>query len=777
MASNEYGRAVCSAHLKVSPKGERSKDKGSVVKETLEKPEEPCLPYFLKELKPVHCAPGIPAVFEYLVHGEPAPTVLWFKEDMPLYTNVCYTIIHNPDGSGTFIVNDPQRGDSGLYICKAENLWGTSTCTAELLVLPEDTDVPDVSCKEESTSGVPGDFLETSARGLSVQAFDSEQEITAFAKGALVAEEKLQLPYEHKVDSSELGTGVTLGAQKLQPVIMSTLQGTGELPSIDGAVHTQPGKEPPPTLHLQTVQSQRTLPKEDTLQFEEPEELCPGASSAAQVSSVTVKPLITLTAEPKGKSPQSSTAAPDGSLLSSVTEETLHLGEKMISEVDKEQRALLLSQSIAEGCVESLEALDVAVSEVRSEPQVPSQHTCIEEGKTLMASADTLESTGQNVALRTEEGKSLSFPLALEEKQVLLKEEQSEVMAVPTSQTSKPKKEPKAVKGVKEVQESDLLSKETLFSSIPKEQRLHLKTQVRRALQAAVAREQASLFSEWLRNIDKVEVTAVNFTQEPKRILCTYLITSVKSLTEELTLTIEDIDPQMANLETELKDALCSIVCEERNILMAEDPRFQEEDKIGVQAGRGHLSDAQKVETVIEAEVDSKYLVPKEEVSWLNVESHFKDGDTDEVPQTETLKVAEEGDTQKTSTVRSQEEAEGPLADLCPTILKPLVDTISEKGDTVHLTSSISNAKEVNWYFKGDLVPPGAKFQCLKEENAYTLVIESVKTEDEGEYVCEASNGNGKAMTSAKLTVGERGWTLRSKCIRLGSNVHHFVMM
>lgn len=44
-----------------------------------------------------------------MVLGEPAPTVLWFKENKQLCTNVYYTIIHNPDGSGPFIVNDPQK--------------------------------------------------------------------------------------------------------------------------------------------------------------------------------------------------------------------------------------------------------------------------------------------------------------------------------------------------------------------------------------------------------------------------------------------------------------------------------------------------------------------------------------------------------------------------------------------------------------------------------------------------------------------------------------------
>lgn len=38
----------------------------------------------------------------------------------------------------------------------------------------------------------------------------------------------------------------------------------------------------------------------------------------------------------------------------------------------------------------------------------------------------------------------------------------------------------------------------------------------------------------------------------------------------------------MVNLEIGLKDVLCFIVCEERNILMVEDLRIYEEDKIDV---------------------------------------------------------------------------------------------------------------------------------------------------------------------------------------------------
>lgn len=90
--------------------------------------------------------------------------------------------------------------------------------------------------------------------------------------------------------------------------------------------------------------------------------------------------------------------------------------------------------------------------------------------------------------------------------------------------------------------------------------------------------------------------------------MCTYLITSVKSLTEELTLTIKGIDPQMADLKTELK-ALCSI-CEEMNILTAEEPGIEKGATVVLQEDVS-FSSSQKLEAITEPEVESKYLIAK----------------------------------------------------------------------------------------------------------------------------------------------------------------------
>lgn len=798
IASNEYGQAMCSAYLKINSEAEGHEEPESAEK-SLEKLQGPCPPYFLKELKPVHCVQGLPAIFEYVVLGEPAPTVLWFKENKQLCTNVYYTIIHNPDGSGTFIVNDPQKEDGGLYVCKAENVWGGSTCAAELFVLLEDTDMTDATCKAAPTPEAPEGFPHTSVKDPAVETFDSEQEVVTFVKDAilkasLIAEEKQQFSYEQVVKTNELSSQVTLKAEQLQSTVilehdMPTPESTRELLSISGTIHVQPIKELPPGLQLQIAQSQDTLPREDTLMCQEPEsqvvlsdteKIFPSFMSIEEISLSTVESLQTLLAEPEESYPQPlRKETPAHSYPTSVAEEVLLSKDKTVSAVDRGQRetsqkqelqnALFLNQNLAEGHAQSLQGPDVTVS------RVPSEHTCTE-SEILMESVDQLDSAGQDFAARIEEGQSLRFPLACEEKQVLLKEEHSDTLALPLNQTTEYKKEPMAVNGVQEVQGSDFLSKESLLPGIPEEQRLNLKTQIRSALQAAVASEQLSLFSEWLRNIEQVEVKAIDFTQEPNCIMCTYLITSVKSLTEEVTVTIKGIDPQMADLKTELKEALCSI-CEEMNILTAEEPGIEKGATVVLQEDVS-FSSSQKLEAITEPEAESKYLVSKEEISYFKVESQVKavgtttasaavsDEKQDELPKpSEEKEKVSEGGTEEVGTVEIQEaedEEDRKLGEDGPDVQTPLVDTIAEEGDIISLTSCITNAKEVNWYFESKLVPSDEKFKCLQDQNTYTLVIDKVNREEhQGEYTCEALNDNGKATTSAKLTVVKRGWNFK----------------
>uniref|UniRef100_A0A670XZ73 Ig-like domain-containing protein n=1 Tax=Pseudonaja textilis TaxID=8673 RepID=A0A670XZ73_PSETE len=94
----------------------------------------PQSPHFVRKLNPAHCVQGAAAVFEYNVTGQPTPIIHWFKGNDQIFSGVHYTIIHTPDGSGSLMVNNCQREDGGLYFCKASNILGEATSSAELII-------------------------------------------------------------------------------------------------------------------------------------------------------------------------------------------------------------------------------------------------------------------------------------------------------------------------------------------------------------------------------------------------------------------------------------------------------------------------------------------------------------------------------------------------------------------------------------------------------------------------------------------------------------------
>lgn len=139
IASNVHGETACSAYLKVNPKGGSAESEiiSAVSTEMIGSPQPP---HFVKKLNPAHFVQGAPAVFEYNVIGEPAPIIHWFRGNDQIFPSVHYTIIHNPDGSGSLTVNNCQREDGGLYFCKASNILGEATSSAKLIIAQ---DVPD----------------------------------------------------------------------------------------------------------------------------------------------------------------------------------------------------------------------------------------------------------------------------------------------------------------------------------------------------------------------------------------------------------------------------------------------------------------------------------------------------------------------------------------------------------------------------------------------------------------------------------------------------------
>lgn len=134
-ASNRHGKSTCTSFLHVKVKDPKK------VKEPSGQP-----PYFTKAIESLCCQAGDSIVFEYKVTGDPLPSIEWFKDSYHLQPSKYFSIVGNVDGSGFIKIMDIQQSDSGLYSCKASNLLGEASCSAELIVY---LDTVSVSQKQE----------------------------------------------------------------------------------------------------------------------------------------------------------------------------------------------------------------------------------------------------------------------------------------------------------------------------------------------------------------------------------------------------------------------------------------------------------------------------------------------------------------------------------------------------------------------------------------------------------------------------------------------------
>uniref|UniRef100_A0A8B9LLU6 Ig-like domain-containing protein n=1 Tax=Astyanax mexicanus TaxID=7994 RepID=A0A8B9LLU6_ASTMX len=98
--------------------------------------EEPVAqpPYFTKPIEPMQCTVGGNAVFEYRVTGVPLPSVQWLKDSCHIQPGKFCNMVNNVDGSGFLKIINVQKNDSGLYSCRASNLRGEASCSADLIV-------------------------------------------------------------------------------------------------------------------------------------------------------------------------------------------------------------------------------------------------------------------------------------------------------------------------------------------------------------------------------------------------------------------------------------------------------------------------------------------------------------------------------------------------------------------------------------------------------------------------------------------------------------------
>ncbi|XP_078085249.1 titin-like [Mustelus asterias] len=263
----------------------------------------------------------------------------------------------------------------------------------------------------------------------------------------------------------------------------------------------------------------------------------------------------------------------------------MHLSkEKCFTVEEKEQRAVINKlddtvkqfstiteiKIVEDGSLAISEAVSAATCEDKYESKLPSVSVQVKDKAMPIESIRTLEAAEEDFAARIQEGQSVRFPLLHEEKQ-LIEEEHSSGIKRSEQKILKVEKQPHETQFAQVIQESNALHKETAFKvEVPKAVTLDVSTQIKKALQSALASEHCVLSSILLGSIEQVKIKELKVQKEPKYSLYTYQLTNINPPID-ITLSFEGEYPQKADLRKELIAAFHAITHEQQRALLAEE--------------------------------------------------------------------------------------------------------------------------------------------------------------------------------------------------------------
>lgn len=121
-AVNDGGEAKSSCSVKVSDDEEMKKVKA---------------PRFIKPLKPEIVTPGEVVILETIVEAFPTATFQWFMQSRPILSSE-EVRINSAENKSVLILQSVSKEQIGLYTCRAENVGGSATCTANIAILEEE---------------------------------------------------------------------------------------------------------------------------------------------------------------------------------------------------------------------------------------------------------------------------------------------------------------------------------------------------------------------------------------------------------------------------------------------------------------------------------------------------------------------------------------------------------------------------------------------------------------------------------------------------------------
>jgi hypothetical protein len=104
-----------------------------VVKRTSGQP-----PRFTRPIQPCVVREDDSCTFTAVVSGAPQPEITWLKDKVDLEPTPRHRTTFNPDtGECTLTITNAQASDVGVYSCRATNIAGRATCTANVVVVRE----------------------------------------------------------------------------------------------------------------------------------------------------------------------------------------------------------------------------------------------------------------------------------------------------------------------------------------------------------------------------------------------------------------------------------------------------------------------------------------------------------------------------------------------------------------------------------------------------------------------------------------------------------------
>jgi len=103
-----------------------------VVKRTSGQP-----PKFVRPIQPCVVREGDSCEFTAAVSGVPVPEISWLKDKVDLVLVPGHHVASfNPEtGECSLVINQAQPADVGVYSCRATNVAGRATCTANVVVV------------------------------------------------------------------------------------------------------------------------------------------------------------------------------------------------------------------------------------------------------------------------------------------------------------------------------------------------------------------------------------------------------------------------------------------------------------------------------------------------------------------------------------------------------------------------------------------------------------------------------------------------------------------